>query len=377
MTVFLALLVGLAAGVVLGRLLVRRDEAALAASFEGIAARALRGESQRDLAHQQQSVRQLVEPLREQLGRVEGQLRGLETERARAFGELSKQVDTVRQSSELLGRETAALVNALRKPQARGQWGEMQLRRVVEHAGMLERCDFEEQTTVRDADGRALRPDLVVRLAGRRSVVVDAKVTLAAYLEAAESTDEAFREQRLMAHARHLREHVDRLADKAYWQQFADAPEFVVLFVPGEAFLAPALERDPALLEHAYARRVHIATPTTLVSLLRAVAYAWQQHSLTENAQDVFRAGKELYTRLSTLGGHVDKLGRSLNSAVTDYNKTVASMERNLLPSARRMADLGVAQEELTGPRSVDAVAARLVSPELTLVAVQDERRTS
>jgi DNA recombination protein RmuC len=377
MNVLLALLIGVAAGVVLGRMLARRDEAALTASFEGIAARALRGESQRDLAQQQQSVRQLVEPLREQLGRVEGQLRGLETERARAFGELSKQVDTVRQSSELLGRETASLVNALRKPQARGQWGEMQLRRVVEHAGMLERCDFDEQTTVRDADGRALRPDLVVRLAGERSVVVDAKVTLAAYLEAAESTDEAFREQRLTAHARHLREHVDRLADKAYWQQFRDAPEFVVLFVPGEAFLAPALERDPALLEHAYARRVHIATPTTLVSLLRAVAYAWQQHSLTENAQEVFRAGKELYARLSTLGGHVDKLGRSLNSAVTDYNKTVASMERNLLPSARRMADLGVAQDQLTGPRSVDAVASRLVSPELTLVTVQDERLTS
>ncbi|MCW2573320.1 MAG: hypothetical protein JWO88_3378 [Frankiales bacterium] len=376
MTVLLALLIGLAVGVVAGRLLVRRDETALAASFEGIAARALRGESQRDLAQQQQSVRQLVEPLREQLGRVEGQLRGLETERARAFGELSKQVDTVRQSSELLGRETASLVNALRKPQARGQWGEMQLRRVVEHAGMLERCDFDEQTTVRDADGRALRPDLVVRLAGNRSVVVDAKVTLAAYLEAAESTDEAFREQRLVAHARHLREHVNRLADKAYWQQFPDAPEFVVLFVPGEAFLAPALERDPALLEHAYARRVHIATPTTLVSLLRAVAYAWQQQSLTENAQEVFQAGKELYSRLTTLGGHVDKLGRSLNTAVTDYNRTVASMERNLLPSARRMADLGVAQAEIDGPHPVDAVATRLVAPELTLVHVSDERRS-
>ncbi|MDX6199389.1 MAG: recombination protein RmuC [Actinomycetota bacterium] len=377
MTVFLALLVGLAAGVVVGRMLVRRDEAALAASFEGIAARALRGEAERDLAHQQQSVRQLVEPLREQLGRVEGQLRGLETERARAFGELSKQVDTVRQSSELLGRETAALVNALRKPQARGQWGEMQLRRVVEHAGMLERCDFDEQATVRDADGRALRPDLVVRLAGQRSVVVDAKVTLAAYLEAAESTDEDFREQRLVAHARHLRQHVDRLADKAYWQQFPDAPEFVVLFVPGEAFLAPALERDPALLEHAYARRVHIATPTTLVSLLRAVAYAWQQHALTENAQEVFRAGKELYNRLSTLGGHVDKLGRSLNTAVNDYNKTVASMERNLLPAARRMADLGLAQDGVDAPRPVDGVASRLVSPELTLVALPDERLSS
>ena len=222
-----------------------------------------------------------------------------------------------------------------------------------------------------------MRPDLVVRLAGDRCVVVDAKVTLAAYLEAAESTDETFREERLHAHARHLRQHVDRLAEKAYWQQFPQTPEFVVLFVPGEAFLAPALERDPALLEHAYARRVHIATPTTLVSLLRAVAYAWQQQSLTDNAQEVFRAGKELYSRLSTLGSHVDKLGRSLNATVTDYNKAVASMERTLLPSARRIADLGAAQEELCAPRSVDAVASRLVAPELTLVTVQDERRTS
>lgn len=377
MTFLLALAIGLAVGVVVGRLLTRRDETALAASFEGIAARALRGEADRDLAHRAQSVQQLVEPLREQLGRVEGQLRGLESERARAFGELSKQVDTVRQSSELLGRETASLVNALRKPQARGQWGEMQLRRVVEHAGMIERCDFDEQTTVRDGEGRALRPDLVVRLSGRRCVVVDAKVTLAAYLEAAESTDEAFKEARLIAHAKHLRQHVDRLADKAYWQQFPDAPEFVVLFVPGEAFLAPALERDPALLEHAYARRVHIATPTTLVSLLRSVAYAWQQQSLTDNAREVFHAGKELYSRLSTLGGHVDKLGRTLNTAVTDYNKTVASLERNVLPSARRMADLGAAQEELCTPRAVDAVASRLVSPELTLVPAQDERLSS
>ena len=377
MVTLLALLLGLILGVLAGRLLSRRDETLLAASFEGIAARALRGEAERDLAVRARSVEQLVEPLREQLGRVEGQLRGLETERARAFGQLSQQVDNVRRSSELLGRETASLVDALRRPQARGQWGEMQLRRVVESAGMLERCDFDEQATVVGPDGRALRPDLVVRLAGGRCVVVDAKVTLAAYLEAAESTDADFREARMRAHAKHLRQHVDALADKAYWQAMPDAPEFVVLFVPGEAFLAPALERDPALLEYAYARRVHIATPTTLVSLLRTVAYAWQQQSLTDNAQAVFTAGKELYSRLTTLGGHVDKLGRTLNTAVTDYNKTVASLERNLLPSARRMADLGAVQDELVPPRPVEAVASRLVSPELTLVPVQDDERLS
>ncbi len=372
MTVLLALLLGLALGALVGRVLGRRDESLLAASFEGLAARALRGTE----AESRAAVGALVEPLREQLGRVEGQLRGLEHERARAFGELSKQVDTVRLSSELLGRETASLVDALRRPQARGQWGEMQLRRVVEHAGMLERCDFDEQASVTGPDGRTLRPDLVVRLAGGRSIVVDAKVTLAAYLEAVESTDAAFAETRMVAHAKHLRAHVDSLADKAYWQSLPNAPEFVVLFVPGEAFLAPALERDPALLEYAFARRVHIATPTTLVSLLRTASYAWQQQSLTDNAQAVLTAGKELYHRLGTLGGHVDKLGRTLNTAVTDYNKTVASLERTLLPSARRMADLGAVEGELALPRSVEAVATRLVTPELTLVPHQDERRS-
>jgi DNA recombination protein RmuC len=283
----------------------------------------------------------------------------------------------VRRSSELLGRETGALVDALRKPQARGRWGEVQLRRVVEHAGMLDRCDFTEQATVLSTDGATLRPDLVVQLAGGRSVVVDAKVTLAAYLEAAESDDERFREDRLDAHARHLRQHVDRLADKAYWTALADAPEFVVLFVPGEAFLAPALERDPALLEHAFARRVHIATPTTLVSLLRTMAYAWQQEALTANAQAVFTTGKELYARLGTLGAHVDKLGRTLGTAVADYNRTVGSLERTVLPAARRMSELGVVDVPLPVPREVDAVPKPLTAPHLvesgpTLAAVPD-----
>jgi DNA recombination protein RmuC len=308
------------------------------------------------------------------LDRLSDQLHDLEHARATWQGQLHQQVLDMRLTADGLRRETQTLATALRRPQVRGRWGELHLRRAVELAGLVDRCDFEEQVQLRGHGDAALRPDLVVRLAGGRCVVVDAKVTLAAYLEAVESTDADFREARMTAHARHLRQHVDQLADKAYWQSLPDAPEFVVLFVPGEAFLAPALERDPALLEHAYARRVHIATPTTLVSLLRTVAYAWQQESLTENAQAVFAAGKELYARLTTLGGHVDKLGRTLNTAVTDYNRTVASLERNLLPSARRMADLGVVQDELALPRSVDAVSSRLVSPELTLVPVPDER---
>ena len=381
MTVLLALLLGLAAGLALGllagRLLARRDEHVLVASFEGLASRALREESDREALAQRQAVEHLVGPLREQLHLVETQLRGLELERAKAQAELREQVAGVRRTSELLGRETASLVDALRRPQARGRWGEVQLRRCVEYAGMIDRCDFSEQESLPGPDGTTLRPDLVVRLAGGRSVVVDAKVTLAAYLEAVECDDEQEAAARMAAHARHLRAHVDRLSEKAYWAALPDSPEFVVLFVPGEAFLAPALEHDPSLLEHAYARHVHIATPTTLVSLLRTAAHAWQQEQLTENARAVVTAGKELYARLGTVGGHVDKLGRTLNTAVGDYNRTVASLERSLLPSARRMADLSGVQDELPAPRPLEAVATPPVAAELTLVPVQDERRTS
>ena len=372
MTVLLALLAGLALGLLLGllagRLLGRRDEQVLLSSFEGLASRALagtRGEADRELDGQRRAVEQLVTPLREQLGLVEAQLRGLEVERARAQAQLQEQVSGVRRSSELLGRETASLVDALRRPQARGRWGEVQLRRCVEYAGMLDRCDFDEQASFPGADGATLRPDLVVRLAGGRSVVVDAKVTLAAYLEAVECDDERAAHERMAAHARHLRQHVDRLADKAYWAALPDSPEFVVLFVPGEAFLAPALEHDPALLEHAYARRVHLATPTTLVSLLRTVAHGWQQEALTDNARAVVQAGQQLYARLETLGGHVDKLGRSLGTAVGDFNKTVGSLERSLLPAARRMAELGLSDEPPGCPRPVDDLPRPLAAPEL------------
>ena len=372
------LLVGAALGLLAGRLLARRDEQVLLSSFEGLASRALAGtrdEADRELGAQRQAVEHLVGPLREQLHLVEAQLRGLEVERARAQAELREQVSGVRRTSELLGRETAALVDALRRPQARGRWGEVQLRRCVELAGMADRCDFSEQETLRSPDGAALRPDLVVRLAGGRSVVVDAKVTLVAYLEAVECDDDGAAAERMAAHARHLRAHVDRLADKAYWSALPDSPEFVVLFVPGEAFLAPALEHDPALLEHAYARRVHVATPTTLVSLLRTVAHGWQQHALTENARAVVACGQELYARLGTLGGHVDKLGRSLGSAVAEFNRTVGSLERTVLPAARRMSELGLSGDPQPSPRPVDDLPRPLAAPELVraLEGVREE----
>jgi DNA recombination protein RmuC len=310
------------------------------------------------------AVEHLVQPLRETLAKVEAQLRETEAAQHLSHAALSEQVKIARQSSDQLRTQTQALVTALRRPEARGRWGEMQLRRVVELSGMSPRCDFDEQVSVGTVDG-AQRPDMVVRLAGGKNIVVDSKVSLAAYLEAAETTDEAVREARLNAHARHLRLHVDQLAAKAYWTALSPAPEFVVLFIPGEAFLAPALEHDPALLEHAMARKVHIATPTTLVTMLRTAQYAWQQDALSDNARAVFDLGRELYERLAGLGRNVDELGRALNKAVSTYNKTVGSLESRVLVSARKLSDLGVVDAELEPPRLVEETVRTLSAPEL------------
>ncbi|MEP6665995.1 MAG: DNA recombination protein RmuC [Nocardioidaceae bacterium] len=325
-----------------------------------------------DLDRRQSAVEQMVGPLRDTLGRVEGQLHELERVRLTAYTSLTEQVSFARQASEQLREQTSSLVNALKAPQARGRWGEMQLRRVVEMAGMVEHCDFTEQTTVTTDDG-VLRPDLVVRLAGGKQIVVDAKVSLAAYLQAVESKDDDVTAERMQAHARHLRAHVDGLAAKDYWRAFQPTPEFVVLFVPGDAFLAPALEHDPALLEHAMNKRVLITTPTTLMAMLRTVAYAWQQDALTAHARQVFELGQELYRRLGGLGGHVDKLGRSLSRTVEDYNRTVGSLERTVLSQARKMAELHVTDADLPVPTPLDDVPRPLGAPEL-LASAEEAR---
>ncbi|WP_019872820.1 DNA recombination protein RmuC [Sporichthya polymorpha] len=298
------------------------------------------------------------------LGRLEVRLRELELARAGAYGALTQQVSMTREATEALAMRTGELLTALRAPQTRGRWGELQLRRVVELAGMAPHCDFTEQVSTATAGG-TLRPDLVVRLTGGRTIVVDAKVSLAAYLEAAAAPDETRREERLRAHARALRTHVDQLAGKEYWRSVAGSPEFVVLFLPGEAFLSPALERDPALLEHALGARVIIATPTTLVAMLRTVAWSWQQDSLTTHAREVFDLGRELHARLATMGEHVDRLGRSLNRAVADYNAAAGSLESRVLVTARRLQELRVVGDDLPAPRGVDACARPLTAPEL------------
>jgi DNA recombination protein RmuC len=300
----------------------------------------VQAEARGDLDKRQQAVEQLVAPLKDQLGRVDAQLVRLDQERRESRGRLEAQLRTLAETGEKLRTETGALVTALRKPNARGQWGQMQLRNVVELAGMVRHCDFAEQTPVAGAEG-ALRPDLIVRMPGGKHVVVDAKAPLQGVLDAYQARDEAEREQHLRDHARLLRKHVKSLADKAYWAGLDSAPDFVVMFLPGEHLYGAALESDPSLIEDAMARRVLIATPTTLLAMLRAVGYGWQQERVAESAQAISELGRELHSRLAKLSGLLATLGTRLNSTVRAYNEAVGSYEARVIPAARRFADHG------------------------------------
>ncbi len=299
-------------------------------------------EAKGDLEKRQHAVEQLVGPIKEQLGRVDAQLRGLDQERRESRGRLEAQIRSLAETGEKLRTETGALVTALRKPNTRGQWGQMQLRNVVELAGMLRYCDFDEQSSFA-GDGSVLRPDLIVRLPGGKHVVVDAKAPLQGILDAYEARDEEERAQHLRAHARLLRRHVKALAEKAYWDQLDSAPDFVVMFLPGEYLYGTALEADPSLLEDAMAHRVLITTPTTLLALLRAVAYGWQQERVAESALAVSELGRELYTRIAKLSSLLATVGARLNSTVKAYNEAVGSYEHRVIPAARRFEDHGAA----------------------------------
>jgi DNA recombination protein RmuC len=305
---------------------------------------AAQAEAKGDLDKRQQAVEQLVAPLKEQLGRVDSQLLRLDQERRESRGRLEAQLRTLSETGERLRTETGALVTALRKPNARGQWGQMQLRNVVELAGMVRHCDFNEQSSMA-GDERTLRPDLVVNLPGGKHVVVDAKAPLQGVLDAYQARDEAERERYLKDHARLLRKHVKALADKAYWAGMDTAPDMVVMFLPGEHLYSSALEADPGLIEDAMARRVLIATPTILLALLHSVAYGWQQERVAESAQEISELGRELHTRLVKLSTLLSKLGSRLNSAVTAYNETIGSYESRVLPGARRFAEHGAVAE--------------------------------
>jgi len=251
------------------------------------------------------------------------------------------------------------LVSALRAPQVRGRWGEHQLRRIVEASGMLEHCDFQEQVSA-TSEGRQLRPDLVVHLAGGKQVVVDSKAPFSAYLDAMECRDEASRDAQLDLHAKHLRGHVDQLSKKEYWRAFDSTPEFVILFVPADAFLDAALARDASLMEHAFARDIVLATPATLVAMLRTIAYVWRQEALADGAAKVHTLGKEMYGRLATMGGHLSKLGASLSGAVTAYNSTIGSLESRVMVTARKFAELGVSGEELPASDQIEVTTRQL-----------------
>jgi DNA recombination protein RmuC len=306
------------------------------------------------LKQREQSISTLIKPIAEALKKTEDQIHNIEKSRHEAFGSLSSQIKLIHESNQQLQTETRNLVTALRRPEVRGQWGEMTLKRLAELAGMVEYCDFVEQEQVME-DGKASRPDMIVRMPDKRELIVDAKTPLDAYLSAIEAQDSTKREQYLVQHARNVRKRVDELSKKAYWSQFKNSPDYVVLFIPGEQFLTAALEQDGKLLEDALQNRVVLATPTTIIALLRAVAFGWRQMAVTENAEKIQELGEQLYKRVSTFVEHLTRVGKNLNSSVNAYNQAIGSLERQVLPGARKFEELGIqSRKQLGEPQSLE-----------------------
>jgi DNA recombination protein RmuC len=330
-----------------------------------------------DLDARSQQIDSLVKPLKESLEKVDTRIGELEKVRASAYGSLNEQLRTLQNAQLQLQSETSRLVQALRSPGVGGRWGEIQLRRVVELAGMVAYCDFGEQETVTN-DERRLRPDMVVRLPNERTIVVDAKAPLQAYMQAHEAHDESSRNQFLEQHAAQIRGHVRQLASRGYWERFNGSAEFVVLFLPGDAFYSAAVERDPALMESIVEQRVLIATPMTLIALLKAVAYGWRQDAVTRDAQEISRLGRDLYERMRTLALHFADLRRNLDRSVDSYNRAVGSMERMVLPAARRFRDLGAASgDEIPELEPIDHAARASQAPELLAIPAARPRARS
>jgi len=303
--------------------------------------------AQGDLDHRQQAINQLVQPLHESLQKVDHKIEQLEQKRSGAYARLDEQLQSLLTSQIKLESETGNLVRALRTPAVRGRWGEIQLRKVVEMAGMVNYCDFVEQET---ADSGRLRPDMIVKLPNGRNIIVDSKAPLQAYLESLEATDDQQRDACLTHHARQIHTHLQKLSAKNYWEQFQPTPEFVILFLPGETFFSAALAKDPGLIEAGVDQKVLLATPTTLIALLRSVAYGWQQEKLNENAAAISKLGRETYDRIATLNQHFSKMGKGLESAVDSYNKGMASFDSRVLVSARKFKELGAGSSKEIDP---------------------------
>jgi DNA recombination protein RmuC len=362
------------------RVLLQQAQSALTDAFRSLAADALSRNNDQFLAlarenlialetralaaldSRQKAIEGVVVPVKESLEKMDEQFRALESSRGQAYAALSTQLQSLVQTQSALRSETANLVKALRTPSVRGRWGEIQLRRVVEIAGMLKHCDFLEQQSFEGPEGK-LRPDLRVLLPGGKNLIVDAKAPLQAYLDSLEAPTEEIRIARLKDHARQVREHMSRLAAKSYWDYLKPSPEFVILFLPGETFFSAALEQDPSLIEQGVNQRVILATPTTLIALMRAVAYGWRQEQLAENAQRISELGKELYDRLASTAASITGMGAALKNCVEKYNRAVGSLESRVLPAARRFKELGVGpKEEIIALEPLETIPRELTS---------------
>lgn len=323
-------------------------------------------EAKGDFGKSQEAIKGFVQPLMSSLNKFDEQVRGLEKTRVEAYTKLQEHLTSLNTTQQELRKETGNLVTALRRPEVRGRWGEITLKRVVELAGMVEHCDFFQQVTTTTEEGGRLRPDMIINLPSDRQVVVDSKVPLEAYLESISCESEEKRTECLTRHAQQLRAHMNSLSKKDYWKQFEKTPEFVVMFIPGESFFSCALEQEPALIEEGMERRVVLATPTTLIALLWAVAYGWRQEQMTENAQTISDLGKDLYGRMRKLADYIKDIGKGLDKATHSYNQAVGSMESRVLPSARKFKDLGISpSEDIPTLDPTEKQVRELQSPEL------------